>query len=415
MEPDLQALLAERAALALSLGVTVDEEVFFLEDLLLEVQLLREEQRRRSAACLAAPDAPSAAVAAPDASSSVPVAPGAPSSAPTALDAPSAGPAAPGAPSAEDAEAQALLHEVRQAERAFATLEKQSPDGVLALGSSALLQQRFTEACRALVRLLLRAPERGAEQQLWKLHHRVADAHQRAVRGLAAMAARQPLPAGAPPPAELAAACAALETFLRDAGALYSALIAAVDPPLSASLAAEAAATTAAAAPTAPPPVAVRVLSRPSERAERNEGGERGEGGPPAHHPLVDPAAAAAMVARLSRTAVAALAAHCCLARGDLFRYAAQLPLVASATARRDAAAGARRHYAAAARLRPAEGRPHIQIALLSAAAPGSALETIYRYARALGCAPAWPKCPGSQLGALAASHRSTAPPLAQG
>ena len=51
MEPDLQALLAERAALALSLGVTVDDEVFFLEDLLLEVQLLREEQRRRSAAC----------------------------------------------------------------------------------------------------------------------------------------------------------------------------------------------------------------------------------------------------------------------------------------------------------------------------------------------------------------------------
>ena len=40
MEPDLQALLAERAALALSLGVTVDDEVFFLEDLLLEVQLL---------------------------------------------------------------------------------------------------------------------------------------------------------------------------------------------------------------------------------------------------------------------------------------------------------------------------------------------------------------------------------------
>ena len=64
MEPDLQALLAERAALALSLGVTVDDEVFFLEDLLLEVQLLREEQRRRSG--LAAPDAPSAAVAAPD-------------------------------------------------------------------------------------------------------------------------------------------------------------------------------------------------------------------------------------------------------------------------------------------------------------------------------------------------------------
>ena len=57
---DLQALLAERAALALSLGVTVAEvdrhatEVCSLEDLLLEVQVLREvseEQRRRSAAC----------------------------------------------------------------------------------------------------------------------------------------------------------------------------------------------------------------------------------------------------------------------------------------------------------------------------------------------------------------------------
>ena len=389
MEPDLQALLAERAALALSLGVTVDDEVFFLEDLLLEVQLLREEQRRRSG--LAAPDAPSAAPAAPDALSAAPAAPDALSAGPTA---PGAGPAAPGAPGAEDAEAQALLHEARQAERAFVSLEKQSPDGVLALGSSGLLQQHFAEACRALVRLLLRAPERGAEQQLWKLHHRVADAHQRAVRGLAATV-RRPLPEGAPPSAELAAACAALEAFLRDAGALYSALIAAVDPPLSSSLAAEAAATTAAAAAfAAPPPVAVRVLSRPSERGERNEGGE---GGPPAHHPLVDPTAAAAMAARPSRTAAAALAAHCCVARGDLFRYGAQLPIVASATARRDAAAGARRHYAAAARLRPAEGRPHHQLALLSAAAPGSALETIYRYARALGCAPAWPKCPGSQ------------------
>ena len=204
MEPDLQALLAERAALALSLGVTVDEEVFFVEDLLHEVQRLRGEQRRRS------------------------------------------GLAAPGAPSAEDSEAQALMHEARQAERAFTTLEKQSPDGVLALGSSGLLQQRFTEACRTLVRLLLRAPECGAEQQLWKLHHRVADAHQRAVRGLAATVARKPLPVGAPPPAELAAACAVLEAFLRDAGALYSALIAAVDPLLSSSLATEAAAATAA-------------------------------------------------------------------------------------------------------------------------------------------------------------------------
>ena len=152
-EPDLQALLAERAALALSLDVTVDEQVFFLEDLLLEVQLLREEQRRRSG--LAAPDAPSAKLAAS------------------------------GVPSAEDGEAQALLREAHQAEKAFATLAKQSPDGVLSLGSSGLLQQRFTEARRALVRLLLRAPERGAEQPLWKLHHRVADAHQRAVRGLA--------------------------------------------------------------------------------------------------------------------------------------------------------------------------------------------------------------------------------------
>ena len=152
--PDLQTLLAERTALALSLGVTVDDEVYFLEDLMLEVQLLREEQKRRQhLAC---------------------------------------GPATPDASSAGANNVEALMHEARVAERAFADLEKQSPDGVvMSLGSSPPLRQRFAEARGALVRLLLLALERGAEQQLWKLHHRVVDAHQRAVRGLAAEAARR--------------------------------------------------------------------------------------------------------------------------------------------------------------------------------------------------------------------------------
>ena len=42
MDPnhDLRSLMSERATLASSLGVSVDDEVFFLEDLLQEVQAL---------------------------------------------------------------------------------------------------------------------------------------------------------------------------------------------------------------------------------------------------------------------------------------------------------------------------------------------------------------------------------------
>jgi hypothetical protein len=309
----------------------VDDEVFFLEDLLQEVQALREQWRqlRRTS------------------SASTPAA-------------------------QPDDEGQALLHRARAAEKAFAELEKQTPDGVLALGSDATLRHQFMEARGALVRLVLRG-ERSAELQLWKLHHRVADAYQRPIRAFASEHARKP--AGTPVPAEMLAACAALEAFLRDAGALYAALIAAVEPSLAATLAAEAAATASASSAAAPPPKALRVLTRAQEVAPGcSEGGEGGEGGgaceasgQPAHHPLVASAAAT----RLSVAAAAGIAAACCVARGDLLRYASQLPLGPPAP-RRDAAAAARRHYAAAARLRPAEGRAHHQIALLAAAQGGT-------------------------------------------
>ncbi|KAL1524238.1 hypothetical protein AB1Y20_019143 [Prymnesium parvum] len=200
----LSSLLAERAQLASTLGVSVSDDVFLAEDLIAEVEQLRQLLDASTPQTASTTHAPP----------------------PSASPAPSSG--------------EELFQTAKAAEKAFTQLQQQHrPHDVLHVEP---LQRALDEARRAYVHLMLSDPllasQRSADARLWAMHSRPIDELQRRLR--AAAAEHSKATRAAPPPDALLAKQRQLAALVEAALAFYDSLLAQLAP-------------AAAGAPPAPP------------------------------------------------------------------------------------------------------------------------------------------------------------------